>query len=100
MPVRLYASALLFLLGIQTSIAGGLLGEYFNNRDLTGFVVSRTDAQINFDWGDSAPASGVDPDTFSVRWTGRVKPRFSQTYTFHATTDDGVRLWINGQLIL
>jgi len=38
--------------------------------------------------------AGIDPDTFSVRWTGQVIPRFSETYTFRLTGDDGSRLWI------
>jgi hypothetical protein len=39
-------------------------------------------------------------DTFSVRWTGQVMPQFSETYTFYTTSNDGVRLWVNGQLLI
>jgi glucose/arabinose dehydrogenase len=78
----------------------GLLGEYFNNPDLTAPVFSRLDPNIDFNWGEAAPGPGIDADTFSVRWTGWVKPRFSETYTFYANTDDGVRVWLNGVLIL
>jgi hypothetical protein len=39
-------------------------------------------------------------DDFTVRWTGAVQPQFSQTYTFYTKTDDGVRLWVNGQLLI
>ncbi len=39
-------------------------------------------------------------DTFTVRWAGKVEPLYSQTYTFYTTTDDGVRLWVNNQLII
>jgi hypothetical protein len=35
-----------------------------------------------------------------VRWTGMVQPLFNETYTFYTTTDDGVRLWVNGQLLI
>ena len=35
-------------------------------------------------------------DEFSVRWTGELEAAFAETYTFFATTDDGVRLWIDG----
>src|SRR5581483_4909068 len=48
----------------------------------------------------SAPSSGMGADTFSVRWQGQVQPRFSETYTFYTTSDDGVRLWINGQQLI
>jgi hypothetical protein len=39
-------------------------------------------------------------DTFSVCWTGQVQPLYSETYTFKTTSDDGVRLWVNGQQII
>lgn len=39
-------------------------------------------------------------DTFSVRWVGQVRPRYSETYTFYTQSDDGVRLWVNGTLII
>lgn len=39
-------------------------------------------------------------DDFSVRWTGKVEPKHSETYTFHALSNDGVRLWVNGKLIV
>ncbi len=37
---------------------------------------------------------------FSVRWLGSVRPEHSETHTFHARTDHGVRLWVAGQLVL
>jgi hypothetical protein len=33
-------------------------------------------------------------------WTGMVQPQFNETYTFYTTTQDGVRLWVNGQLLV
>jgi hypothetical protein len=29
-----------------------------------------------------------------------VQAQVSQTYTFHTTSDDGVRLWVDGKLII
>ena len=77
----------------------GLAATYFDNLDFTGTTVTRIDPTVNFDWG-AAPAAGIGADTFSVRWTGQVKPQFSQTYTFYTQSDDGVRLWVNGQLLV
>lgn len=78
----------------------GLLGEYYNDQDFNTLQLQRTDATINFDWGDGAPAPSVNSDNFAVRWTGKVQPKYSEVYTFSTTTDDGVRLWIDGQLII
>jgi len=55
---------------------------------------------IDRDWGTGAPASGVNSNYFSSRWTGEVMPEFSQTYTFHLTADNASRLYIGGQLLI
>lgn len=78
----------------------GLKGDYYDNGDLTNLIMTRTDATVNFDWGTGSPDPAIDPDSFSVRWTGEVQPLFSETYTFYTYADDGTRLWVNGQLIL
>jgi glucose/arabinose dehydrogenase len=39
-------------------------------------------------------------DTFSIRWTGQIQPLYSETYTFHTLSSDGIRLWINNQLVV
>jgi hypothetical protein len=74
----------------------GLTGEYFDNPDLTGFVTSRVDPEINFFWNDV----DINGDVFSMRWTGQVQPLYSETYTFYINVDDGARLWVNNQLLI
>lgn len=78
----------------------GLLGQYYNNKDLTSFVLSRTDKTVNFNWSKGSPASGIGVDTFSARWTGFVLPPATNTYTFYVKSDDGVRLWVNDKLLV
>ncbi|WP_193193627.1 PA14 domain-containing protein [Nostoc sp. MG11] len=78
----------------------GLKGEYYDNKDFTNLKLTRTDAGVNFDWGSGSPATSVGADTFSVRWTGQVQAKYSETYTFYTTADDGVRLSVNGQQII
>jgi hypothetical protein len=78
----------------------GLRGDYFDNMDFTGTMIRRLDATVGFDWGEGSPDPSMDPNQFSVRWTGQVQPRFSETYTFYTVSDDGIRLWVNGQLII
>jgi RHS repeat-associated protein len=78
----------------------GLAAQYFDNMNFTNPKLTRTDATVNFDWGVGSPDSSIGVDTFTTRWTGKVEPQYSQTYTFYTQTDDGVRLWVNGQLII
>jgi len=78
----------------------GLSATYFDTATLSGTSVSRVDPTVDFVWGAGSPAPGIAADTFSARWTGEVVPQFSQTYTFYTVSDDGVRLWVNGQQIV
>ena len=83
----------------------GLTGQYFTNHTsaspFTGSpVLVQTNATINFNWGANGPAANVGKTNFTVRWTGTVQPQFSETYSFITAADDGVRLFINGQLLI
>jgi glucose/arabinose dehydrogenase/PKD repeat protein len=78
----------------------GLLGRYFQGIDLSNQVTSRVDSTLDFNWGTGSPSPQVPSDQFSVRWVGEVQPQFTKTYTFFTQTDDGVRLWINNQLLV
>lgn len=85
------------------SIAGtgtGLKGDYYDNINFTNLNLTRTDVTVNYDWGAGSPDVSIAPDTFSVRWTGRIEPKYTETYTFYTTTDDGVRLRVNGQTVI
>ena len=87
----------------------GLLGQYWANTTSSAFTnvgfntpvtLTRVDSTINFNWDTTNPAPNIGPDTYVVRWTGSVEPQFNETYTFWTTTDDGVRLWVDGQLLV
>lgn len=78
----------------------GWQGEYFANPDLYGKpALVRTDAALNFDWGLAAPAAGLPADRFSARWTRTVSLGAGR-YRFHATVDDGVRVYVDGLPII
>jgi hypothetical protein len=76
-------------------------GEYFDNIALEGSpVLVRVDEEIDFNWGDGSPAPGLIPaDRFSVRWT-RTAQLDGGVYRFVATADDGVRVWVDNDLII
>jgi len=39
-------------------------------------------------------------DNFSIRWTGKIKSPVTGKVKMGATVDDGVRVWLDGQLII
>jgi hypothetical protein len=78
----------------------GLRGEYYAAIDLTGPALVRTDPAVDFDWGTGSPDPTIGADGFSVRWTGQILPRYSESTTFTTVSDDGVRLWVNGTLLV
>ena len=80
---------------------GGIRGDYYRGMNFENFVLTRTDTRIDFDWGDpGGPDPALGDDNFSCRWTGEVEAAFTETYTFYARADDGVRLWVNGQKLV
>ncbi|HXG61763.1 MAG TPA: PQQ-dependent sugar dehydrogenase [Planctomycetota bacterium] len=79
----------------------GALAEYFPTPDLSGTPVVRRDPTIDFSWpGTTAPAPGLPGDGFSARWRARLRPPVSDTWTFVTDSDDGVRLRLNGRLLI
>jgi hypothetical protein len=78
----------------------GVTGDYYDNFDFTGTRLVRMDPTIDFNWGAGAPIAGIGANTFSVRWTGQVQAQYSESYTFTTRSDDGVRLWVNDQLVV
>ena len=80
----------------------GLLGEYFNNRDLEGEpILTRIDKQIDFNWEAASPAPGaVAADQFSVRWSGSFVAPGSGVYELGVLSDNGCRLYLDGRLVI
>ena len=75
-------------------------GEYYTNLTLSGGVtVLRDDPAINFNWGMNSPATGIPADNFSARWT-RILPFEAGKYRFSVRSDDGVRVWLDEELII
>ncbi len=73
---------------------------YYNNKDLSGTPVdTRLDSKIYFDWGAGSPSGAVNSDNFSALWTS-VNTFEAGTYRFVATADDGVRVYVDGALII
>jgi len=81
-------------------VSAGWRGEYFGNPDLEGQpALVRTDDDIGFDWGDGAPAPGLPAEGFSVRWL-QVTTFEQGLYRFYATMDDGMRVYVDDELLI
>ncbi len=88
----------------------GLYATYYDQNGqqrqyFTGNTVTRVDPTVDFDWGAGAPAPGIGTDDFSVRWTGEIEmPNWGggnrQWVDFRTRTDDGVRVYIDGTLVI
>lgn len=86
----------------------GLLGTYYTNASSTytstrnfdpaNIRLTRLDAGIDFSFNTTNPIPNAG--YFGVRWTGQVQPQYSERYFFVPRTDDGVKLWVNDQLII
>ncbi len=79
----------------------GLYAQFYNNMTLSGSpVLTRVDPQVDFNWNGNSPGSGVNADQWSAKWTGTITAPQTGTYTFSITSDDGSRLYINGQELI
>ncbi|MEU6994525.1 alpha-L-fucosidase [Streptomyces sp. NPDC046465] len=80
----------------------GLKQEIFDNAKLEGAPkITRTDATLNHAWKyTGSPAAAIPSDHFSVRWTGSIVPRRSETYTLTTVSDDMARVWIDGKPVI
>ena len=92
---------------------GYLRACYYNDISFGRFVMSRpeypqpggTAANVNAtdvlndNFGLGSPGSGVDTDDFSARYEGNFNFN-AGVYTFNAGADDGVRLYIDGTLVI
>src|SRR5262245_51728998 len=68
--------------------------------NFTGATMRQIDPTVNYNWGSGSPATGIGADSFSARWTGQVQAVESGSYRFQTSSDDGVRLWVNGVLLI
>jgi len=85
-----------------TGTGTGLNARYWTNTTFSGApAVTRTDPTVNFAWRTGgSPAAAIPVDNFSARWTGFVQPQFTGPHTFLTVSDDTVRVWVDGQLVI
>jgi hypothetical protein len=73
---------------------------YWNNMTLSGTpVLQRSESNLDHDWGTGSPGASVPVDGFSARWVRYIDVS-AGTYRFTATSDDGIRVHVDGELII
>lgn len=109
---RLAPTAIPSATATPTPVGTGLLGQYYRSQpysccmavpdDVYGqLLYTEVDPQINIRVnGDEFPDPRLSGGAYAIHWTGSIRPQYSETYTFVTHSDDGVRLWINGQLLI
>jgi GH35 family endo-1,4-beta-xylanase len=99
MPRRNARPTLECLEGRELPAAGiGLLGQYYSDPGLGTLTTTRTDTTVDAQW--AAGQSPVGTAAYSVRWSGQVEAKYTESYTFTLTADETARLWVNGQLLV
>jgi glucose/arabinose dehydrogenase len=80
---------------------GQYKASYFANQTLSGTpATERCESAVDYDWGYGSPSgANVGPDDFSVRWV-KTQSFTAGTYTFTVTADDGVRVYLDGSLVI
>ena len=89
--------------GSNDVLQTGLAAQFFKGTNFDDFVLTRVDKAIHFEWGRNQPIPEVPADQFSVRWSGLFTPPHdsgTRQYRFVARTDDGVRLYLNGNRVV
>lgn len=74
----------------------GLLASYFRGESWQGEpAMQRVDPLLSFHWQGNDPL----PNPFSIRWEGEIVLPADGFYFFALAGDDGVRLWLDGEVV-
>ena len=78
----------------------GFEAEFFNGTSMEGRPVHAASFEdIDFEW-EASPAPGVQEDRFAVRAKGTLTARKTGKHILYAITDDDVRLYVNGGMVI
>ena len=79
----------------------GFYSQFYSGTALAGTpIATRNDPALNYTWGGLTPGNGVPTGNWSAKFTGTLTPPTTGTYNFSLTSDDGSRLFVNGQQII
>lgn len=73
----------------------GLWVSLYSGADFDTFVKNRVDPYVEFVSSAGSPDVELPVDNFSVRYEGKIKPKYTQTYTFYITHTHGARVYVD-----
>ncbi len=85
---------------VKSFFPEGLTAEYFANNNLEGKSKNRVEENINFEPLNQKPDAFILNNPFSIRWTGKLRPTVSGKYSLGFLSHDGLRLFVNGKLLI
>lgn len=74
--------------------------KWTTTREEKAVELNRIDKEINFNWVRNSPGKPIKEDRFTANWTGYLQADNTDVYKIEAMADDGVRVWIDDQLIV
>jgi hypothetical protein len=78
----------------------GLVGLYFTGTNLQNHKLTRIDDTVNFEFKNGSPDPSLPAERFSISWIGYIYIEREGNYTFYTSSDDGVRLYIDGRAVI
>ena len=84
----------------------GLAVAWYDNNSLTGAPkvfttgIGTADGSLVRNWGTAAPTAGIPADQYSLRATGEITFPQAGDYTLRLLVDDGIRVWLDDQLVI
>ena len=79
----------------------GLKAEYYNNVEMAGSpVITRVEKKLDYEWLNSSPDPKIGNTNFSIRFSGFIKPDKTKECTLYTLSDDGIRVFIDGKLMI
>ncbi len=112
MGLRLRPVAIAFVAAVMVAMAiGGAVslvrgpqgpwrGEYYEGKEFEGEATIRYARKLEFEWDKAAPFRGMPKDKWSVVYTTCLEVDEEAEYRFRMTSDDGSRLYIDGERII
>jgi outer membrane protein OmpA-like peptidoglycan-associated protein len=85
----------------EISLQGGngLIMKFYKNNFNT-LIDSTIVSKIDFNWKNKKPHSKLKKHDFYIHWQGNLYAPASGVYVFHIQADDGIKFWLNDELLL